>query len=151
MNSNSINLIKSMVSVFDGEGIDCIDRLGEKIDVLSSGVYKYKANDPDVTHFILFELNGENSEVSFFCEQCEFCITDIEEVFGGLQLHYNFRENYSEFKVNTPSKIVSGLYFIKNNKFEVSADGQFMETNPQGESICHSTLCFNGFCLRLKG
>lgn len=142
--------IKSIISKFDREGALCITSIGKISSIISDGVSKYLANDPHIAHFILFETTDSNAEVSFVCNECEVYIEDIESNFGKVELHYNFRDNLSEFKVHIPSTTVTELYFIKDNRYEIISKNQFIETTPQGKSIHHSALRFNGFCLRIK-
>jgi len=74
----------------------------------------------------------------------------VKDVFGAFQIHYNFRENYSEFKRVLSSVNVSEIFFIKDNKYEEVEGNKFFEIDPRGRKVEHSVLTFEGFCLRLK-
>ena len=145
-----LSVIKSVVAALDVDGLGAINKLGVKIKTISPTATKYEANIPDVDYFIFFELSNGGGEISFVCDQCGFAMEDIEKEFGAFEINYNFRENYSEFKIHISSVSVADLYFIKDNKFQIPVPGQIIETTPQGKSTYHSSLEFNGFCLRLR-
>lgn len=145
-----MNLIKSVISLFNEKGIAGIHDLGNQTEVLANGASKFSANDERILHFLVFRIDENSYEICFLGSRCEFCIDDIEREFGRLQLHYNFRENYSEFKFGMPGAVYE-IFFIKDNKFEVTPDGGYAEKDPQGRAVYHNKLCFEGFCLRLRG
>lgn len=149
MTISSVDLMKSIVLIFNEYGLAGVNRLGQKMEVLSKGVSKFSTKNQNIAYFILFE-RAQGVEISFLGANCQFHVSDIEKEFGKLQVNYNFRENYSEFKTSPLPGLVNEIFFIKDNKWEFSSDGQIVETTPYGKSITHSDSCFDGFCLRLR-
>jgi len=150
MKEYSVDQIKSIINYFEEKGLDSINALGTKTSIISNGVTKYTANDPNIGHFIVFEAQKSKTEISFFFNACILENPIVKATFGSFQLHYNFRENYSEFKIPLSSINVSEIFFIKDNKYEVIEENKFIEINPQGKKRVHSVLTFEGFCLRLN-
>jgi len=66
MKEYSVDQIKSIINSFEEKGLECINILGTKTSVISDGVTKYTANDPNIEHFIVFEAQGSKIEISFF-------------------------------------------------------------------------------------
>ncbi|HEY8026706.1 MAG TPA: hypothetical protein VIF60_19360 [Burkholderiaceae bacterium] len=150
MRKCSANIIKSIIAGFDKGGINYIESLGIKTETISQGVSKFISSDPNIQHFILFEIEGAYTELSFLFADCALMFSDVEDEFGKFDVHYNFRDNFSEFKANISSVAVADLYFVKDNKFEISADRRVIETDPYGKGASYSALEFTGFCLRLN-
>lgn len=150
MHGNSVGQIKSIFNSFEEKGLECIDTLGTKTSVISDGVTKYTANDPNIKHFIVFESQDSNTEISFFFDACALEYSLVEGAFELFQIHYNFRENHTEFKIPLSSINVYEIFFIKDNRFEVVEENEFFEIDPQGRKKEHSVLTFEGFCLRLN-
>jgi len=145
---HSINLLKSTTSVFNKVGLGGVDVLGKIADIIAPGVQKFSTSDPEIRQFIVFYA-PDGAEVCFSTASLKLCTVDIEKEFGKLWLSYNWRENYSEFRIRDLTGTVYEIYFVAENKFEVSSEGQFTETTPQGKKSHHLNLCFDGFCLRL--
>jgi hypothetical protein len=150
MNACSVNTIKSIIAGFDESGIAYFNSLGRKSEVISGGVSKFTSNLPYIEHFIFFESADGKNELSFKCVDCTFTFSELEDEFGEFEIHYNFRDNYSKFISNFSTAGVAELYFVKDNRFEFSDSGQFIESNPYGKRINYPTLEFNEFCLMLN-
>lgn len=149
MKEYSVNKIKSIINSFEEKGEECIEALGTKAAYISDGVTRYTAHDPDIKQFIVFETNNVKKEISFLFDHCVLDYSSIKNAFGSFEVHYNFRENYSEFKINLPSNKVAEIYFIKDNRHEVIGENKFIEVDPQGRKKEYSALAFDGFCLRI--
>ncbi len=70
MKKYSVEQIKSIINSFEEKGLECINTLGTKASVISDGVTRYIANDPNIKHFIVFENQNSKSEISFFLDAC---------------------------------------------------------------------------------
>ncbi len=149
MKKCSLNQVKSIINSFEEKGLKYIDTLGSKSTIISDGVVKYSTYESNIKHFIVFDNKNMKKEISFYFDGCALNYSDIKNELGQLEVHYNFRENYSEFKINLPSSSVPEIYFIKNNRYEVVGENKFIEVDPQGRKIDISMLVFEGFCLRV--
>ncbi len=150
MKEYSVDQIKSIINSFEEKGLECINTLGTKNSVISDGVTRYTANDPNIKHFIVFEAQDSKTEISFYFDGCALEYSQVKGAFGPFQIHYNFRENYSELKIALSSINVSEIFFIKDNRYELVEDNKFIEIDPRGRKKEHSVLTFEGFCLRLN-
>jgi delta-aminolevulinic acid dehydratase/porphobilinogen synthase len=149
MKKYSVSEIKSIINSFEEKGLKYIDVLGTKTGAISEGVTRYTAHDPNIKQFIVFEMKNSKKEISFLFDNCILNYTDVKNAFGLFEVNYNFRENYSEFKINLSSNNVVDIYFIKDNRYEMVEENIFIESDPKGRKTEHSILTFEGFCLRV--
>lgn len=150
MKKYSVDHIKSIINSFEEKGLEYINDLGTKASVISDGVTKYTANDPNIEYFIVFESQNSYTEISFFFDACVLEYFQVQNEFGVFQIHYNFRENYSEFKIPLSTMKVPEIFFIKDNRYELVGDYKFIESDPKGKKEEHLGLTFEGFCLRIN-
>jgi len=55
MKKCSLNQVKSIINSFEEKGLEYIDILGSKSTIISDGVVKYTAYEPNIKHFIVFD------------------------------------------------------------------------------------------------
>jgi len=150
MNSTAVKLIERILNGLNKHETNNINMLGEVAKNITKDVIKYNAHDKNITHFIVFQREGSIYKITFYCESLSFSLKEIEKVFGVYENNYNFRENYSEFKFRLNSNIISELFFIKDNRFEIKDAGNILEITPKGNETKYEDLKFNGFCFRWK-
>jgi hypothetical protein len=146
---NNIDIITDTISIVE-QSINLIDSLGSYEEILSDGVLKYSASDSRVTHFLVFKDEQIVKEISFYCENENFSLSNIKKLFGPGRSGYNFRENYTQFTFDLDAKKIDQLFFIKDNKFEFVSENKVIEKDPRGKSKEHKEILFSGFCLKLS-
>ncbi|GAB1258004.1 hypothetical protein NBRC116494_25060 [Aurantivibrio plasticivorans] len=150
---SNIDLIKETIATVDtsfSKKIDFVAALGTIKETIAADVLKYSPIDQRITHFIVFKSATGVREISFYCDNLDFSLQEIEANFGDAKIGYNFRENYSQFTFALKSEFIDSLFFIRDNKYDISDRKKITETTPRGDSKKSSDLTFNAFCLKFR-
>jgi hypothetical protein len=140
-------------------------KYNKKIDVSRFGLFKKRLSDNEIgfTPFdnslknirVYYKINGDALLIYFFVKsENQISIREAEELLGGYQTGYNWRDCFTRFNFNgIQNEYIEGIYFDKNNEIIVDKEkNQYIENDHSGNVTIqdYSKLCFDGFVIKYK-
>jgi hypothetical protein len=145
--SNKTTLLSEIISSIENPKIFLVTDIGSAFEKISRSVYKVKPFNGAITHILVNETLFPMIELNYYFKELNFSLSDFIELLGNPEIHYNFRENYTEFKFNSNFERIKKIYLIKDNKIDFYENGVFREKTPRGEERLIRDLQFNLVCL----
>lgn len=145
--TDKYKLIFEIISSIEASPKFMVADIGSVFERVSKGVYKLRPYNQVAKHILVNETTFPIIELNFFFGEVDFSLSELSTYLGNSEIHYNFRDNYTEFKFRANFKRIKKIYLIKENKIELGKNGTFIEKTPRGEEKMVSDLRFNLICV----
>lgn len=140
-------LILEIISSIETSPRFMVSDIGSVFERVSNGVYKLRPYNQVAKHILVNETSFPIIELNYFFGEADFSLSELMTSLGNPEIHYNFRDNYTEFKFSVSLKRIKKIYLIKENKIEFSKSGVLKEKTPRGEEKLLPELRFNLICV----
>lgn len=149
MNKFPVELIKKIIMDIDLNDLGTLEKIGTFSEITHYGAIKYMAYDSHIKFFVVITATGGHQHICFVCNEEKISFSDVEFEFGVLDALYNWRDNFTEFRLKSSSQEGGGLYFRVDNKINILPNGRFSEVTPQGKTVEYESLLFDRFYIAL--
>jgi hypothetical protein len=141
--TNTIQLITEIIQSIESQAAFSAKDIGNILDIVSDRVYRVRPFNQSATQVLVNEVRFPLVELNYYFKDIEFALSDLTETLGGFSIHYNHRENYTEFRFGSTFKRIKKIYLIKENRIDPIDQGRFIEVTPRSEEHLITSLTFN--------